>query len=162
MNVWRIHLKPRKAIKDPRTFCLSNNIVGVGWRIDDTTESCTWEQYKAIAKKKYKNKNNWKSTLNAFYHRIKINDLIWTKDSQNNYYLGRITSNWFYQGKQENLKADIVNIRGCKWYKVGTVKSIPPKLINYFTPPTLQRVKNQSLRTDSKDIYNQLSGNTIY
>lgn len=163
MNIWRINLKSASRNNvNPRRFCLDNNIVGVGWRINEETKSFTWEEYYSIAQKLY-NDNSWKTALNAIKNQMKINDLVWTRDEQNNYYLGRIIGNWKYQAQKENLEADIVNIRECDWVKIGTINSVPGKLINSFIPArTVQKVNDISVKIYSQSVYNELKNKEIY
>ncbi len=163
MNIWRINLKSASRNNvNPRQFCLNNNIVGVGWRIDEKTRTIDWKEYHSKALNIYGDKS-WKTALNAIKNRIKINDLIWTRDKQNNYYIGRITSEWIYQSTKENLDADIINIRECDWVKVGTVDSVPGKLVNSFIPArTLQRVNSDSVKMYSQAIYNEYKKEEIY
>jgi hypothetical protein len=163
MNIWRINLKSASRNNvNPRQFCLQNNIVGVGWRINEECKKLTWNEYHLEASKIYADKN-WKIALNALKNRIKIDDLIWTRDNQNNYYLGRIIGDWKYQSEKENLDADVVNIRDCDWMKIGTVDSVPGKLINSFIPArTVQSVNSHSVKMYSQTIFNELKGEKIY
>lgn len=163
MNIWRINLKSasRNSV-NPRQFCLQNNIVGVGWRIDEETKTLSWNEYHSQASKIYGDKS-WKAALNAIKNRIKIDDLIWTRDKQNNYYLGRITGDWKYQSDQENLDADVINIRDCDWVKIGTVDSVPGKLINSFIPArTVQKVNSHTVKIYSQTTFNELKGEQVY
>lgn len=163
MNIWRINLKSASRNNvNPRQFCLQNNIVGVGWRINEECKKLTWNEYHLEASKIYGDKN-WKIALNTLKNRIKIDDLIWTRDNQNNYYLGRIIGDWKYQSEKENLDADVVNIRDCDWMKIGTVDSVPGKLINSFIPGrTVQSVNSDSVKMYSQTIFNELKGEQIY
>lgn len=163
MNIWRINLKSASINGvNPRQFCLQNNIVGVGWRVDNQGEVLNWEQYYSSALKRYGDKS-WKKALNALKNRMKIGDLIWTRDKQNNYYLGRIISNWSYNSEPVNIDADILNIRECEWIKIGTVDSVPGKLVNSFIPAsTLQRVTGHSIKLYSQAIFNEHKGEQVY
>ncbi len=167
MTIWRIILKPASRNNtDSHEFCLKNNIVGVGWRISEETRSVNWEEYYSEASKIYNNKKkkrSWNSALNVFKHRMKINDLIWTRDRQNNYYLGRISSDWIYQSEKNNLKTDIINTRKCEWVKIGTVDSVPGKLVNSFIGgKTVQAVNSDSIEIYSKAKYNELRKKDFY
>ena len=42
----------------------------------------------------------------------------------NNYYLGRITSDWRYESEIENVEADVVNITICDWFKIRMNKKV--------------------------------------
>jgi hypothetical protein len=164
MNIWRINLKSSSINNiNPRQYCLLNNIVGVGWRISEITEKTVeWAEYHKRSSEMYGNRS-WKTALNAIKHKMQIDDLIWTRDIQNNYFLGRITSDWQYQSEMENLEADIVNIRNCDWVKIGTVDSVPGKLVNSFIPArTLQKVNDKGVKTYSKITFNRLKDEEIY
>ena len=163
MNIWRINLKSAsKNNVDPRQFCLKNNIVGVGWRIDEETKTLTWDEYHSQASKIYGDRS-WKTALNAIKKGIKIDDLIWTRDKQNNYYLGRIKGDWIYQSSKESLEADVINVRECDWVKIGTVDSVPGKLINSFIPArTVQKVNSDSVKIYSQTMFNELKGEQVY
>lgn len=166
MNVWRINLKPGSANGiDSRRLCLNNGIVGVGWQIDWQTEPVPWETYESEATELYYNKGDksWWPALNAIYYRIKPDDLIWTRDWQGIYYVGRITSEWYYETTLDCEQADIVNVRKCDWQKVGTIESVPGKLVNSFIPArTVQLVNDETVGLFSKITYNTKSNNNFY
>ena len=166
MNVWRINLKPGSANGiDPRRLCLDRGIVGVGWQIDWQTEPVLWEAYEKEATELYYNKGDksWWPALNAIYYRIKPDDLIWTRDWQGIYYVGRITSEWYYETTPDCEQADIINVRKCDWQKVGTVESVPGKLVNSFIPArTVQLVNDETVGLFSKITYNTKSENKFY
>ncbi len=165
MNIWRINLKPSSIPNvNPRQFCLKNGVVGVGWRISEDKINPTFEEYYNIGKEWYGDSNSsWEVAINAISKRMKINDLIWTRDKQNNYYLGRIIGEWEYQCSKENLESDIINVRKCDWVKIGTVDSVPGKLVNSFIPPrTLQRIDDDLVEAYSKLIFNSEKKKEIY
>jgi len=163
MNIWRIHLKPGSAQEvEPRQLCMDKGIVGVGWQIDYKTIPVSWDEYSKTAEDVH-DYGAWRAALNAMKNRMQINDLIWTRDLQGNYFLGRITSDWFYETSSECAKADIVNVRKCEWHKIGTVEAIPGKIISSFRAArTVQIIDDETVCDFSKLIYNQKSGNKIY
>lgn len=166
MNVWRINLKPGSASGiDPRKLCLTNGIVGVGWQIDYTKEPIDWETYEKEATKIYYDKGDksWRPAINAIHNRMKLDDLIWTRDWQGVYYVGRITSDWYYDTSRDCEQADMINVRKCDWQKVGTIEAVPGKIVNSFIPArTVQRVTGDTIEIFSKYIYNKISGNQFY
>ena len=92
-----------------------------------------------------------------------IDDLVWTRDTKGEYYLGRITSDWRYDISSEYRDADMVNIRSCEWYKVGTVEKVPGKVVSSFIPrATVQAVSNSTVQSYSKFLYNELSESQYY
>jgi len=166
MNVWRINLKPGAASGiDPRQLCLQKGIVGVGWQIDYNNEPISWETYETEATKIYyeKGDKSWWPAINAIHNRIKQDDLIWTRDWQGIYYVGRITSDWYYDTHKDCEQADMINVRKCDWQKIGTVEAVPGKIVNSFIPArTVQRVMGNTIEIFSKYTFNKVSGNDIY
>jgi hypothetical protein len=95
--------------------------------------------------------------------KAEVDDLIWTRDARHQYYLGRITGDWFYDISEQASAADMVNVRPCQWYKVGTAENVPGKLINCFIPGrTIQRVMDETVEQFSLIKFNELSGQPLY
>jgi hypothetical protein len=166
MNVWRINLKPGSADGvDPRKLCLDLGIVGVGWQIEWVEEPISWEIYEKEATELYYNQGDrgWWPALNAMYNRIQKDDLIWTRDWQGIYYIGRILGDWYYETSKDCEKADIVNVRKCDWQTVGTIEAVPGKLVNSFIPArTVQIVNDETINLFSQILYNQKSNLNYY
>ena len=152
MTIWRIHIKTaaREGIS-PVQFCIDKQIVGVGWPIDtDRETSLSWEKYVSEAEKRYPEDNGWWPAVRALYERMNEHDLVWTRDSSNNYYLGRITSPWHYEISQECSNANVVNVRDCDWSKVGAEDKVPAAIVNRFiSSRTVQAMYNTAVRTFS-------------
>ncbi len=166
MAIWRINLKPAaQSGIDARHHCLTNGIVGIGWQVNYDKEILTAESYEKKATEEYYNDGDksWWPAWNAFNNRCVVNDLIWTRDRAGIYYVGRILSDWYYDTSPEASKADIVNVKKCDWKKVGTIESIPGKLVNCFIPArTLQRVHDETVNQFSQLVYNELSQTDFY
>ena len=149
MTIWRIHIKTdAEAGIDPVQFCIDNKIVGVGWSIDKNTETTiSWDEYYAEAENKYYRNGDkgWWPAVNALHNRMSEDDLIWTRDSSNNYYLGRIRSPWRYDTSQECSKADMVNIRDCDWCRVGAEDKVPAAIVNRFISRRTVQAMNSNI-----------------
>jgi hypothetical protein len=163
MAIWRINLKPGAANGvDARKHCIDNSVVGVGWQVDFEGEDVTPESYQRIAAVVYKD-TSWWAAFNAICYRMEVDDLIWTRDWSGIYYLGQIKSDWFYDHSNEASNADIVNVRSCTWFKIGTVDTVPGKLVNCFIPArTVQRVNDETVSAFSMITYNEKSGTPRY
>jgi hypothetical protein len=163
MNIWRIHLNSdSQEGVDQRQLCLDKGIVGMGWHIDYVNDPVSWDEYYETAKRDYK-KPSWWAALNAIKNRMQLDDLIWTRDWQGNYFLGRLTSDWYYDTSDECSKADIVNVRKCDWKKIGTVEAVPGKVVSSFRPArTVQCINDETVCLFSQIVYNQKSVNTFY
>lgn len=163
MNIWRIHLKTaaQKGV-DQRQLCIDNNIFGVGWQIGYKNVPVSWEEYHASASKMYNDKS-WTTALNAIKNRIKIDDLIWTRDWHGNYYLGRVIGDWYYDTSKECSEADIVNVRKCEWHKIGTIESVPGAVINGLrSSRTVQIINDKTSCIFSQIVYNKKVGKEFY
>jgi len=166
MNTWRINLKTSaEADVDPREYCIKSGIVGIGWPVDLKKKSITAIQYEDKGTKKYYKSNGkgWWPAWNAFYYKLNIDDLVWTRTTSGVYYLGKIEGEWYYDSSKRAIEADVVNVRRCKWLKVGTVERVPGKIVNSFIPPrTLQRVYGEEIDKYSMNIFNKLSRKKYY
>ena len=167
MNVWRIHLKAdSQEGSDQRKLCLEDKrIVGVGWPIEYKNIPVTWDEYWETAKEIYVDSAyyGWSTALEAMKNHIQVDDLIWTRGWHGNYFLGRIISEWYYETSETCAKADIVNVRKCDWHEIGTVESVPGKVVSCFVPPlTVQRIKDATINEFSKRTYNKKVGYEFY
>ncbi|MDR3012863.1 MAG: hypothetical protein LBU70_06600 [Chitinispirillales bacterium] len=166
MNIWRINLKPdAKKNVDSHQFCMENKIVGIGWPVANVLAPVSWKKYLEAAEEQYKGDGHkgWRKAINIMKNRMYKDDLIWTRDSKGIYSLGRIMSDWCYDGSNSYLDADIVNFRECEWYKIGTVDAIPGKIVNSFIPPaTVQQVRSSAVMIFSQLIYNEKNKSNFY
>lgn len=164
MRVWRINLKPAEQEGvSAREHCLNNGLVGIGWQIDHGGEAVTMESYCETADEDYAEDSSIWPAWNALVKRAETGDLIWTRDVVGQYYLGRITGNWYYDISEKASAADIVNVRPCQWFKVGTAENVPGKLINCFIPGrTIQQVWDETVAQFSMLKFNELAGQTVY
>lgn len=163
MAIWRINLKPgAQSGIDARQHCLNNAVVGIGWQVDFEEDDITYEVYQDKAKQAYGD-SSWWPAFNAICHRMKKDDLIWTRDWNGIYYLGQVKGDWFYDCSDNASNADIVNVRKCEWFKIGTVEAVPGKLVNCFIPArTLQQVHDAAVSAFSMITYNEMSGTHRY
>lgn len=166
MNLWRIHIKPAsKTGFDSRKYCIDNNIVGFGWPIPKVEALINSDEYYLRAREIYvgPNDKSWYKAWNALRNKMQVGDLIWTRTSDGNYYLGRITSSWMYDYSSVATDADICNIRACQWIKVGLVDIVPGKVISSFiSARTLQAVHGETVMKYSQLLYDNLSSQSNY
>lgn len=131
MTLWRIHLKS-DGIK-PAEFCLQMGILGMGWRVESNLH-LDWDAYYKLGEVKYGD-TSWRSNLTALHQGMKCGDLCWARDRNGKYYIGRVEGEWKYLGhKEEYERADIVNVRSCRWSTAVEADSVPGKVLNAFRP----------------------------
>ena len=158
-SIWRLHIKP--AGVDPFEFCIKEKILGLGWPISTSSEneSLDWDSYYQLGKEEYGDRS-WRSAVNAIRSRMKKNDLCWSRDSDANYYLGRVLSDWKYKATSKHRKADVVNIRDCDWKKIKP-GSVPGPIVSAFIPRrTLQQIHHE--KGYSKFLWNKITGESFY
>ena len=163
-TIWRINIKPDAEEVDPVRFCLDRNILGIGWPVERDAP-LTMGAYYRLGNEAYRGDSHkgWLAAINAIGKRMMEKDLCWTRDQHGNYYLGRITGGWEYHSTPDYRKADIVNIRPCRWFPTGGVDSVPGKVLNSFRPNrTVQAVYDETASFYSRLKYNQLSGEAVY
>ena len=166
--VYRIHIRPESAtIQNPFDFCKKNNILGIGWRLDEKNleklkKENNFENYKKLVLEQYNKDNGLKKVINC-YSEIEEDDLIWARDRDNIFYICRVTDKWQYSYEYANDVNDIFSYFPVEYVKVGTVEEVPGKVVNSFRPnATLQRIHGKSIFEMTKKIYNRKLGNKSY
>jgi hypothetical protein len=162
MKVWRIIIKPdSKKDVDATKFCIDSEIIGIGWGVYSVP--ATREEYFEAAKKipAYKKSKSWKEATTTFLNRMNPGDLVWTRDKASRYYLGRIKDensggDWKYCNEQRNKDADVLNIRGCKWYEIGEQDAVPGAVLN-LKRGTIKQVSDETAIFYSMLRFNEFS-----
>lgn len=162
MNVYRIHIRPKGGkgnVKNSFSYCLDENVLGLGWQIDNPKENLSWEDYESEAKKKHGNISRVKYIKN----RLRKDDLIWTRDQNGEYYLAKVKSPWEYYSNARAIDSDITNIVRCEILKVPSIDDVPGKVIACFRPSrAIQAIKNSTSVNYSKYLWNKISETTAY
>lgn len=157
MKVWRVHLRPDADGINPVDVCIRQEVVGIGWRV--AKKPSDRDEYWALGKKMY-GSLGWSRAANAIGWRMEVGDLVWVRDFFGLYYLGKITGEWEYRDDPENLKADIINVRPCKFYPVGS--NVAGKIISSFRPSaTVQQIHDETVELFSVFVYNKVASDNI-
>ena len=161
MTVFRIHIRPYGGAGDPRRsfeYCRNHGILGMGWAVEKMGRSClSWDEYIAAAENEY----GYSDVSNVRYlkREVEVNDLIWTRDRDGRYYLGRVVSPWEYFANEESLQADIVNFCRCELFPLD-VDEVPGKVVACFRPPkVIQAIRDPTMGIYSQLLWNRLSSN---
>ena len=102
-ELWRLHLRPvGKDPKDVVRYCLKEGILGVGWRGPDEARGMCGEEYMEKHRK-----HRGKVPAVRDFMRVKEKDLIWARDAEGGYLLGRVKSmpepRWDCDAKQYDM-----------------------------------------------------------
>jgi hypothetical protein len=165
MQVFRLHIRPKGGLADHLfsfEYCLRNGVLGLGWPVETPPESdLTWEQYEKLATKKYGKKDL--SRVRNLREKVKLNDLIWTRDKGGKYYLAKVHSEWKYLDTEQGRKADITNVVGCRIKPVPHADDVPGKVVAHFRAPmSIQRVTEPTATSYSRWLWNQLTESKEY
>ena len=164
MRLWKLNIKTASAPgKNPKQFCLENSIMGVGWPISDSTEGASQQTFLKAANETYgTKKNHVPPGLRAMVEEVAIDDLVWTRDGSNIYYMGRVLSGWRYVVGAEPSKDwegnNIHNIREVEWHKIGTAEAVPWGIRKQFSRGTLGGINKdgRAMLEFSKRLYHRL------
>lgn len=158
MKVWRVHIRPdAEKSENPFDVCTRQGVIGIGWRVSRKPSS--WDDYISLGTIKYGDRG-WTRAAKAIGVRMAPGDLVWVRDFYGAYHIGMISGPWEYRDELENLRSDIINVRQCKLYRVGTM--IAGKIINCFRPPAaIQQIDDRTAELFSILTYNKVTGSEI-
>jgi hypothetical protein len=134
-------------------------------RFNSDGKAISWREYERLATRLYYDAGDrgWWPAANALYNRMRVGDLVWSRDWQGLYYLGRVSGEWEYSEKSDHKDADIVNFRRCEWYCIGVADRVPGAVRNSFSRGrVLQAVNDQSSLKYSERIFAKVSGRKEY
>ena len=163
MQLFRIHIRPQKGItkkNDVFNYCLSHNILGVGWRLKDFGNTLDWNTYHQEAKKTYKDLSRCKYIKNE----VKKNDLVWTRDPIGKYYLAKVVSGWEYFTTTESWdkNIDIGNVFRVELREVK-IDAVPGKVVACFRATrAIQKIDDGKTLEYSKFLWNNLTKSQTY
>ena len=145
---------------DTFAYCLSQGILGVGWRTEITTNTKDWETYYAEASTLHEDLN----TCKYIKRWISEGCLVWTRDPQGNYYLARVLSGWEYFTTEESRHRDIDigNVFRVAFERLS-IDEVPGKVVASFRPSrTLQEIADPTAIAYSKFIWNERAKAEVY
>lgn len=151
-----MHIRPTGGIASTEStfkYCLNNNLLGVGWRIDsDINDNIDWQSYLKQAQEKFSDLK----IVKYLKTNINENDLIWTRDWKGQYYLAKVKSPWEYLISDISLKSDIdiANVVKVDFVKIE-IDEVPGKVVACFRARrTLQRIDSNVVEEYSKHMWN--------
>ena len=120
-QVWRLKTTTGTG-KNETEFVVSKSVIGFGWQV--STPPADVSDYRRLALEEYPDRK-WEPILTRLVD-INADDLTWARDQFGNYYLGIAEAgSWEYRGSQEYSDHDVVNVRPCKWKKIGQADEVP-------------------------------------
>lgn len=164
MSVYRIHIRPKGGLTNPKvsfSYCLKESVLGLGWQTKTQKNGSSWAEYESEASGIYG--SGELSRVRYLKNNIKQGDLVWTRDTEGNYYIGKVKSEWEYFSNKDAQDADIVNIIRCDLHKIPSIDDVPGKVVACFRPSkTIQSIQDKTASDYSKYLWNKLSGKEVY
>ena len=150
MALWRLHLKTAAQNRNNSiAYCINNNLAAIGWRVSSIPQ--TKFQYEELCLSEHKKRVS--SCL--FVKEIEIGDLIWIRDTQGLYYIGKISSDWIYKTDDASILHDFPNQRNCIWKKIGNSSFVPGRIIAAFrSGKALNRIRDNDIENLSEWLFN--------
>ncbi|MBE5821794.1 MAG: hypothetical protein E7311_04315 [Clostridiales bacterium] len=152
MNIWRMNIKTSN--KNAFEFCRGNNILGIGWPLDKLPKD--QEEAEKLGRERYRKARGYITAIRVLY-RMQINDLVWTRDNNNVYYLCRVLSDVKHSEKEENIKYDVCHYVDVDFIKIGGQENVPGIVVNNFRAPNSTSIINHEdigIESLIKTIYN--------
>lgn len=157
MYLFRLHIRPQGGTADMKTtfdYCIRNQILGVGWRLDQPINTEDMQIYLAAAEK-----CGQETQLVKYIHRyVRPGDLVWTRSDSGQYYLAKVKSGWRYQTieQPEDQEIDLGNIFDVDMVAVQQ-GYVPGKVVACFRPSrTMQEIADPKALAYSKYLWNTL------
>lgn len=158
MHLFRLHIRPQGGDSDMKTtfdYCINNEILGVGWRVDRELNTDDISTYLDVAEGL-----GYSTQVVKYIHAyVKPNDLVWTRSEIGQYYLAKVTSRWRYEtiNQPEGQDIDIGNIFDVKVICVPQ-DDVPGKVVACFRPSrTIQEIADFKTLEYSKFLWNKLN-----
>lgn len=164
MTLFRIHIKPSGGNNDlEMTFqhCIDNNILGIGYRLDNGFNGMSWEEYE-------KQSTGIHNTIKQFryiYNHVRPEDLVWTRDLNANYYLARISSSWEYfeTDFSRNNNIDVANVFRYEDVIQLQLEDVPGSVVSaFYSPRAIQQIHDAGAGEYSKHIWNKNKKSSVY
>ena len=163
-NLFRIHIRPSGGTEDmAATFqhCLDNCLLGVGWRVDGLPNTTDWDTYEQAAEQEYDSIQQPR----YIYNNVEPGDLVWTRDTNAQYYLARVRSGWEYWIPHEALEndIDIANVFRCDFCAVD-LDEVPGVVVSSFGARghSIQRIWDSSAAVYSQHRWNLCADDQVY
>lgn len=145
MTVWRAKINSAMASiegwkwDEAKEYCRRASVVGVGWGRPEwlglPVGATLDEMLTAIAANPDPNWKSGRSTVRRLAEDMSPGDLVWTRDSSGDYWLGRIgEGGWRYDASEEASQWDLNNVQPCEWLDQPMRDfEVPGAVVNSFT-----------------------------
>ena len=151
--LYRLHVKTACDDREGTLrFCLDGGFLGVGWAAG--SDVADWASYRKAAARRY---GRVASSVRAM-HDLPDGALIWTRDPEGGYYIGRVCGPWRYLVGDEPSYFDIHNVRPARIVACALKSAVPRSVQKAFSRgQALQRVHDADARRCSASLFAELA-----
>lgn len=161
--VYRLHLKTAGDRAQVIDYCLSNNVIGLGWGMQWSEGAypapTTFSEWRKYASQMWPKKRTWEFWPVIWMHDAPMNSLVWTRDLEGIYYLGRVVGDWRYADTQLNRDLDLTSVRDVEYVRVGSEGDVPGAVVRSYSNRgrAFQHVSDESAAWYSAYLFSELA-----
>jgi len=147
-------------MKETFQYCLDEGLLGVGWRTKSKKNTKDWKEYfeEAVG-------IHGKLTICKYIKEwVCKNDLVWTRNTEGEYYLAKVLSGWEYWADNKAIQKDIdiANIFRVSFQKIP-IDKVPGKVVACFRAQrSIQRIDDHKALEYSKYLWNRQTNKRDY
>ncbi|GEM_PF-1841597 len=174
MQIWKMPIRSRRddfesspeKVHEARSFCFQNHWTGIGWGIGSLPDGMNEpDKYERAIDSEYPDGGKAAhSAHKSLAHKMACNDLVWCRESNDIYWIGKITGEWIYHCLGAFDEFDLYQVRPCTWYCVGASDNVPGQIKNAFAGrgATISRIHSEYALHGSMAIWEKLTGEKIF
>lgn len=165
-ELWRTKLRSTKdgiVHQSQEDHCFSDNVIGIGWGIEGLPSGASIDEVTSAIEKV--DLPGWRKRaaqqVRRFAEEAEVGQLIWTRDKNGRYHLGRFTSDWRYDASDIAQDTDIHQVRSVVWaQRTFSEIDIPGAIMRSFIGQTnaMQRILDPAARIFSVELWNDEHG----
>lgn len=142
-SLWQSKLRSRKpAVENDPTghtrqvrYCIERGIIGVGWEVDLPPGSDLDDVLETI--QSVYDDPAGVATVRRFARDAKAGEFVWSRDTDGQYILCKITGPWRYEVTPEARSVDIHQVRDVAWFPRSLdVDDVPEAVVKSFLGPS--------------------------
>lgn len=134
-----------------KKYCRRAGVVGVGWGQPGLHSDASIDDVITAIEAP-----SGQRAVRRLKEDVRIGDLVWTRETKGDYWLGRVTGEWRYDDSDEARRWDLNNVRPCTWLDESMRDyQVPGAVVRSFTGPgqTLTRVRRPAARKMTELIF---------
>lgn len=137
-----------------QNFCRERSVLGMGWSVNATDgELLSWDDYLTRREDLRKEYGNYdpRRNVDRWKEEVRVGDLVWTKITDRQFWLSRITGDWHYDSSASAKEADMVNQRPVMITAIP-FGDVPPEVAEHSNRLTLHQMGRVDLPLEKSGV----------